>query len=329
MPDLTPRDGDQPCQLRSPRRHDRGRRNWPWGRFVDSVKTGQPQAAAALGKTAFKYITERPTGKSDFRLGDEATSLNNLARLLRDQGAFAEAQPFCERALAIREKVLGPDHPRTPASLNNLGRILQGQQSLAAARGLFERAVGICEKVLGPEHPYTAVGLNNLSILLRAQDDIAGAQSLCERALAIREKVLGPNHPNTAASLNSLANLLRDQGNLAAARPFTERALAVLIHHRAESWLKIPAKPLMEIVIRLTIESDSEATPCHTIQHGNTSLPKKTVAHSTTSSARARIDGGTVRPSALAVWRLMTNSNVVGCWTGRSAGISPLRILPA
>ena len=30
------------------------------------------------------------------------------------------------------------------------------------------------------------------------------------------------------------------------------------------------------------------------------------------------MDGGTVRPSALAVLRLITSSNVVGCWTGRS-----------
>ena len=34
-----------------------------------------------------------------------------------------------------------------------------------------------------------------------------------------------------------------------------------------------------------------------------------------------------VSPSALAVLRLMTNSNVVGCSTGRSAGFAPLRIL--
>jgi hypothetical protein len=34
-----------------------------------------------------------------------------------------------------------------------------------------------------------------------------------------------------------------------------------------------------------------------------------------TSSARARIDGGIVRPSPLAVLRLTTSSNVVGCWT--------------
>jgi hypothetical protein len=46
-----------------------------------------------------------------------------------------------------------------------------------------------------------------------------------------------------------------------------------------------------------------------------------------TSSARARIAGSTVRPSALAVLRFTSSSNVVGCWTGSSAGLAPLRIL--
>jgi hypothetical protein len=46
-----------------------------------------------------------------------------------------------------------------------------------------------------------------------------------------------------------------------------------------------------------------------------------------TSSARIRRDGGIVIPRALAVLRLMINSNFVGCSTGRSAGLAPLRIL--
>src|SRR5262245_8846075 len=51
--------------------------------------------------------------------------------------------------------------------------------------------------------------------------------------------------------------------------------------------------------------------------------------HSITSSARASSVGGTSRPSALAVLRLMINSNLVGWVTGRSAGFSPLRMRPA
>src|SRR6267378_7839123 len=50
------------------------------------------------------------------------------------------------------------------------------------------------------------------------------------------------------------------------------------------------------------------------------------VIYSITWSARPRTDGGIVRPSAFAVLRLMTNSNLVGCSTGRSAGLAPFRI---
>ena len=50
--------------------------------------------------------------------------------------------------------------------------------------------------------------------------------------------------------------------------------------------------------------------------------------YSMTSSASNCIELGTSMPSALAVCRLMTNSNFVDCTTGRSAGFSPLRIRP-
>src|SRR5215831_13129474 len=50
--------------------------------------------------------------------------------------------------------------------------------------------------------------------------------------------------------------------------------------------------------------------------------------HSITSSASDSSVGGTSMPSTLAVCRLMTNSNLVGCMIGRSAGFSPLRTRP-
>jgi len=45
--------------------------------------------------------------------------------------------------------------------------------------------------------------------------------------------------------------------------------------------------------------------------------------YSITSSARASSVGGMVRPSALAVLRLITSSYLVGACTGKSAGFSP------
>src|SRR5262249_11650952 len=63
---------------------------------------------------------------------------------------------------------------------------------------------------------------------------------------------------------------------------------------------------------------EAEAGQCQT---------RCSAAHSITSSAISRISRVIVRPSGLAALRLMTNSNLVGCSTGKSAGLAPLRIL--
>src|SRR6266446_3120689 len=48
--------------------------------------------------------------------------------------------------------------------------------------------------------------------------------------------------------------------------------------------------------------------------------------HSITSSARESRSSEILTPSALAVLRLITSSNLVDCNTGSSAGLAPLRI---
>ena len=44
--------------------------------------------------------------------------------------------------------------------------------------------------------------------------------------------------------------------------------------------------------------------------------------------ARANKSGGIVRPICFAVFKLITNSNFVGCSTGRSAGLAPSGFCP-
>ena len=51
-------------------------------------------------------------------------------------------------------------------------------------------------------------------------------------------------------------------------------------------------------------------------------------SHLITLSARASTFGGIVSPICLAAFRLMINSNFVGCSTGRSAGLAPLKSCP-
>jgi hypothetical protein len=77
--------------------------------------------------------------------------------------AIAAARPLYDRALAICEKTLGPEHPDTALSLDNLARLLCAQGDLVVAKPLAERALAIREKVFGSEHQYTASSLNTLA----------------------------------------------------------------------------------------------------------------------------------------------------------------------
>jgi tetratricopeptide (TPR) repeat protein len=154
-----------------------------------------------------------------------ADLLNRAGSYFHGRAAYSGARSLFDRALAIREKALGPEHPKTAKSLNDLAILLEAQGDLPGARPLVERALEIRERVLGREHHDVATSLNTLARLLWAQADFAGAWPLSQRALAIREKALGPEHPKTATSLNTFAGLLWAQGDLAGARLLYERAL--------------------------------------------------------------------------------------------------------
>ncbi|MCP4288365.1 MAG: tetratricopeptide repeat protein, partial [Gammaproteobacteria bacterium] len=91
---------------------------------------------------------------------------NNLALLYNAQGRYTDAEPLFQRALAIREKVLGPEHPAAAPSLNNLTMLYYAQGRYTDAEPLFQRALAIREKVLGPEHPNTTTVRKNYASLL-------------------------------------------------------------------------------------------------------------------------------------------------------------------
>jgi CHAT domain-containing protein/tetratricopeptide (TPR) repeat protein len=138
-----------------------------------------------------------------------------------------ETRELAERAVTIKERALGTDHPEVATSLNNLGNVLNATGDYAAARPLHERALAIREKALGPDHPDVATSLNNLAGLFWRAGDFTTARPLHERALEIRERALGPDHPDVATSLSNLAVLLFETGDFAAARPLIDRALVI------------------------------------------------------------------------------------------------------
>jgi tetratricopeptide (TPR) repeat protein len=160
---------------------------------------------------------------------------NSLGYHLQMMGDYAGAQPYLERALAIREMVSGADHLDTAQSLNNLGMLLLEKGDYDAAGFHLRWALAIYEQNLGENHRQTATSLSNLGGLLKAQGDYAGAQACYERVLTICEQVTGTDHPDMAAVLNDLGMVHYAQGNYATALPYLERARA--IYHQARPTL--------------------------------------------------------------------------------------------
>jgi eukaryotic-like serine/threonine-protein kinase len=159
--------------------------------------------------------------------------LNNLAEALfnmskRNMSKLEEAKVLHERALAIKEKALGPNHSSFATSLNNLANVLAAMGKLEEAKAMHERALYTREKILGPDHPDVAQSLNNLANQLLTMGRYEEAKAVDERALAIREKAFGPDHPEVALSLNNMGDLLNLMGRYEEAKPLLERSLAIM-----------------------------------------------------------------------------------------------------
>ena len=159
---------------------------------------------------------------------DEATALAQQAIELSRQGHYSEAVPLAQRALAIRENTLGPDHSNVAQSLDTLGGLYMKLNRYDEAVSLLERILKIKEKSLGPDHADLAPVLNLLALLyINHQGRYADAELASKRSLAIREKVLGPNHPDVAQSLNTLGTLYGTLGRYVDAEALLKRSLAI------------------------------------------------------------------------------------------------------
>jgi len=72
-----------------------------------------------------EYVYERTRGVIEHCQEHIEGLLLSLASLYQEQGKYAEAEPLFKRALAICERVLGPDHPHTQSVRRNYDGLLQ------------------------------------------------------------------------------------------------------------------------------------------------------------------------------------------------------------
>ena len=187
-------------------------------------RVGQYDRAMAIAKDNVALA------KRDFGTDhpDYATSLNNLAELLKAKSEYEKAEPLYQKALEITKNTLGTDHPSYATSLNNLAGLLRRTGRLAEAEPLYKEDLEITKNALGTEHPDYATSLNNLAGLLEETGRLAEAEPLYQEALEIRKRALGVKHPDYAISLNNLALLLEAKGEYEKAEPLYQEALEII-----------------------------------------------------------------------------------------------------
>ena len=193
--------------------------------IVRTIGVGRSRSAEALEWATPAEMLVNRLGQAQGLLG--ASFLDSLAVVHNVRGAYEEALALHGRALAIREQVLGPQHPDVAVTLNNLANVQRARGAYDAALQSHERALTIREEALGADHPEVAATLNNLGLLHQTRGDYEAAAQLLARALAIREAALGPEHLDVATTRSNLGHLRQLRGDLDGAQAELTRALQV------------------------------------------------------------------------------------------------------
>ena len=191
--------------------------------FEHAAKETRAECVALINEIEWAYYLCK-TNEEQLNYAD---ACSDVASVYDDIGNFEKALEYSKKALAIREKVLGTEHPSTAATYNNIALVYKAMGDYANALEYNLKALAIREKVLGIEHPDTAATYNNIADIYQAMGDYDMALEYADMALAIYEKVLGTEHPDTATSYNNIAGVYQERGDYFKALDFYNKALAI------------------------------------------------------------------------------------------------------
>ena len=140
---------------------------------------------------------------------------------------YTKALEYLEKALDIREQVLGSNHPDTATTYNNVAGALRAQGDSEDALRYFKKALEIREHVLGSDHPSTATTYNNIAGIFREMGNYSKALEYYKKVLEIGERVFGRDHPNAATIYNNMGLVYHEQKNYSKAQEYYKRALEI------------------------------------------------------------------------------------------------------
>jgi tetratricopeptide (TPR) repeat protein len=182
------------------------------------LKIGQSEKAQEV----YDVLLDQRTNESE-----KAPIYGHLGIIKFNQGKYQEAITFYEKALAIQQQSLPPNHPDVAMCYNNIGMVYDSMVDYPKALSSYEKALAIRQQSLPPNHPDLAASYNNIGTVYQSMSDYPKAISFHEKALAIRQQSLPPNHPDLATSCNNIGNVYYSIGDYPKALSSHEKALAI------------------------------------------------------------------------------------------------------
>lgn len=138
---------------------------------------------------------------------------SHLATTLKGLGERDAAQAELEKALAIQQRLLGPNNQNTTQTLDSLGALAYAAGDYSTAKKHWVLALQGRQLTLGPAHRLVADSLANLGLVQSAMGAIDGAINSYKRVVEIRSEVLDATHPDLGETYNNLGTLYRGAGD--------------------------------------------------------------------------------------------------------------------
>jgi tetratricopeptide (TPR) repeat protein len=161
-----------------------------------------------------------------------------LGTLTGEEWKIDESLAHYQRALALREKLAGPDSLEVGMVLTNLGITYYQRGEYEKALATHQRAIAIRERLLGRSHPEVAMALTDYGNACAALDRLDDALAAQQRAVAIWNAALGEDHPNVATGLLNRGAVYAMKGRDDDALADFRRALTIRLHTLGESHLE-------------------------------------------------------------------------------------------
>ena len=156
-----------------------------------------------------------------------AGMLHQIGYLNYYQGNYESALEWFQKALRIRERILGTGHPDTASTYHNIADVYWAQGNYNSALNWYQKALCIRERVLGTDHPDTTTAYNDIAVVYYELRDYDSALEWFQKALRIREHILGTEHPYTATTYHNIGQIYHEQGNYDSALKWCQKALRI------------------------------------------------------------------------------------------------------